>query len=476
MGLLLAMVGSMVGLVVSLLLSVRHMGLAGGGLVCGDGGGCEAVLASKYAVIGLGAWGEVPLAYAGVMYYAVMMAGISWALASGSRVGRLGLVGVAGVGAAVSVGLMVLQAVVIRAFCPFCLVSAVSSWVVLGGAVLAWRRADGRGRPVLAAALSAGVIPVLALAGVGVMLGHAGESGSEELLGRFDGVPIRLSDLRADEPSLIEDAEASVYSGKLRYVHRKLASMAIEREAAKRGISPEELIHLEVRVPTSRQASTQPDMDAGELYRQRWELWTSGLLEQHKAEVLVTPPAWGKLDVLEDLGIWEHGDGSGVKVAVFSDLECPVCAMLDERLAGLARRFEGKISVLYRHFPLRGHPLAEDAAVLAEWVARDKGAAGFRVYKAAVYGEVGRLTRDSMLAAAERAGVSASEAESAWGNEGLRNKVRASAADARAMRLDGAPVLTINGKRMPAGLSEEGIEREIRRAVEESSEGRVTVR
>ncbi|MGH7563730.1 MAG: vitamin K epoxide reductase family protein [Gemmatimonadota bacterium] len=92
---------------------------AGSALACGPGGGCELVTTSPYATLG-----PVPIAAIGLGYYALVSL-IVWTPAGGLSRGLLGsLFLLTGTAVAVSTVLFYLQAVVIGAWCRFCLVSA----------------------------------------------------------------------------------------------------------------------------------------------------------------------------------------------------------------------------------------------------------------------------------------------------------------------------------------------------------------
>lgn len=66
-----------------------------------------------------------------------------------------------------------------------------------------------------------------------------------------------------------------------------------------------------------------------------------------------------------------RGDKSApVKVVVFTDLECPFCKDFHDTLKRSLLEFDGKIAVVYRHFPLTQiHPYASKEAEAAECVA-----------------------------------------------------------------------------------------------------------
>lgn len=106
-----------VGFVDAAYLTVAHRGTAGSVFApCGETSGCGAVLGSEFATIG-----GVPLAVMGMVFYG-LVALFAVRARSKREVVVLGSLTVGG--AAVSAGLVALQALAIGAFCPFCLLSA----------------------------------------------------------------------------------------------------------------------------------------------------------------------------------------------------------------------------------------------------------------------------------------------------------------------------------------------------------------
>jgi uncharacterized membrane protein len=93
--------------------------------------GCNAVAHSSYARIF-----DLPVGYFGVVYY-LFMAALAALLAfdPGSRALRFGALAYAGLGVCFSIYFMVLQIAYIRAFCIYCLVSAVTTVLLLAAAI-----------------------------------------------------------------------------------------------------------------------------------------------------------------------------------------------------------------------------------------------------------------------------------------------------------------------------------------------------
>ncbi len=106
--------------------------LAGDDAVCGSSSGCSKVLGSVYASVG-----SIPTAAFGVLaYFVVFSAAICLAFGYG-RARTVLVVSVAGMFLA-TLGLLGLQAFVLHAFCPFCLLSAAFSFLLAGIVVATW--------------------------------------------------------------------------------------------------------------------------------------------------------------------------------------------------------------------------------------------------------------------------------------------------------------------------------------------------
>ena len=63
-----------------------------------------------------------------------------------------------------------------------------------------------------------------------------------------------------------------------------------------------------------------------------------------------------------------------VTIVEFSDFQCPYCARASTQMKALIDRYEGKVNVVYKHFPLSFHPFAKPAAIYFEAVAMESHA------------------------------------------------------------------------------------------------------
>lgn len=127
---------SLIGLADSLYLTVEH--LSGRSVRCTIVAGCSAVLASPYA-----SWRGIPLAMIGAISYFAVFSLATLAAYDYKWAGRL-LVAVVGLMFLTTLWLLYLQAFVIKAFCQFCLLSALVTitLTILVIATRPWKRAN----------------------------------------------------------------------------------------------------------------------------------------------------------------------------------------------------------------------------------------------------------------------------------------------------------------------------------------------
>ena len=123
---------SLAGLADALYLTVQHM--AGASVPCSVTSGCEEVLTSRYAVVA-----GLPLAGLGAAAYFSVFS-LSTLAAFGYRMAGILLRPLVAVMVLMSVWLFYLQAVVIRAFCQFCLLSAAITIALLIVVLVAWKK------------------------------------------------------------------------------------------------------------------------------------------------------------------------------------------------------------------------------------------------------------------------------------------------------------------------------------------------
>jgi protein-disulfide isomerase len=140
------------------------------------------------------------------------------------------------------------------------------------------------------------------------------------------------------------------------------------------------------------------------------------------------------------------GDTTGaVQLVEFSDFQCPYCARFADTLAVIARKYEGRVTVAYRHMPIeRRHPAAFEAAMASECAAAQ---GRFRAYHDALFATQETLGDRPWLQLAVRSAVPDTVRFLHCMRDSLpAHRVREDLNFARSHQLRGTPTTIINGR------------------------------
>lgn len=92
--------------------------------------------------------------------------------------------------------------------------------------------------------------------------------------------------------------------------------------------------------------------------------------------------------------------GASVALIVFEDLECPACAQASPLLEKAAAAH--KVPLVIHDVPLRIHPWAWDAAVIARYIEQKYGRANSDAFRDFIYSQQPQITRDNLRSYAEK--------------------------------------------------------------------------
>ena len=132
-----------------------------------------------------------------------------------------------------------------------------------------------------------------------------------------------------------------------------------------------------------------------------------------------------------------------VQLVVYSDFQCNYCRELAAVLKRVHTEFP-QVAVVYRHFPLSGHPRAFPAAIAAECAA-EQGA--FWPYHDKLFEEGGDLSDARLLELATTLGLDRARFQACLQTQPPREMVESNLKEAEDLALPGAPFVFLNGRR-----------------------------
>jgi len=199
-----------------------------------------------------------------------------------------------------------------------------------------------------------------------------------------NGKPITTQDLELQEVSRLLQAQYQYYQAERKALDDLIVQRLLEEEAQRQGISTDELLKREVESKVKDPSEDQlqvyyEGLDGKEAYDQvrdkilehirdlrRSKLRTAyieSLRLKGNIVVLLAPPI---ADVESENAVAAQGPPDApVQVVEFADYQCPYCQRVNPDLNKLIDAYAGKVSVVYRDFPLPMHPHAEKAAEAA---------------------------------------------------------------------------------------------------------------
>ena len=86
-----------------------------------------------------------------------------------------------------------------------------------------------------------------------------------------------------------------------------------------------------------------------------------GLREKHHVNVALEAPELPRIEV-EAKGPSRGPSAAPVTIVEFSDFQCPFCGREYPVIEKIMKEYDGKVRLVFRHFPLDFHPFAEKAA------------------------------------------------------------------------------------------------------------------
>jgi protein-disulfide isomerase len=224
-------------------------------------------------------------------------------------------------------------------------------------------------------------------------LSFAGTPSSDDsAVAIIDGKPVLESELAAASQGQISNLRKQEYDIKRRALDELIDQKLLEGEARRRGVSVSDMTkkELDSKVGEPTDAEVEAFYLARPVQGRRFEElrdqmrtalklakrtaareeFMSALRGRHPVEVFLDAP---RTEVAIDPVRLKGPADAPVRIVEFSDFECPYCRNVEKTLQTVLAKYQGKVSLAYRDFPLTGiHPSAQRAAE-ASRCAADQG-------------------------------------------------------------------------------------------------------
>ena len=135
-----------------------------------------------------------------------------------------------------------------------------------------------------------------------------------------------------------------------------------------------------------------------------------------------------------------------VTIVEFTDFQCPYCSRGAQTVKQVMAKYEGKVRLIVRHFPLPSHPAAMPAALYFEAIALQSPEKAWRFYDA-LFADQAKLAggEEYLKKVAVGLDVDMDRVAKDLGNEQIKARIASDMKDFETSRFDGVPVFVING-------------------------------
>jgi len=139
-----------------------------------------------------------------------------------------------------------------------------------------------------------------------------------------------------------------------------------------------------------------------------------------------------------------------VTIVEYADLECPTCARLQPFLENdLLPRYQNKIRLIYKEFPLPMHTWSRKAAIASQ-CAYEIDPSAFVRYRSSIFAHQSEINvtnvRDQLLQLGESAGINRLKLAACMDSEATLSRVEADLREGNELQVTSTPTCFINGK------------------------------
>jgi protein-disulfide isomerase len=285
------------------------------------------------------------------------------------------------------------------------------------------------------------------------------------VVAEVDGVPITRRELDERAAERLARIRQEEYDVRREALDEMIGERLLEKEARARGITPSDLLKDEVdrqvgppaaadvdavfeanraRLDGRTKEQVRPQIEKmlrDRALAERREEFSRQLRDKASVKVALEPP---RSNVAVPTDAPALGPGAApVTIVEFSDYQCPYCHRAQVTIDEVMKRYEGRIKLVHRDFPLDGH----GRAVVAARASRCAGEQGrFWDYHRSLMTVRGDLSEADLAARADAFKLDPRTFATCLASDRHDAAIRASVDEGSRMGVTGTPTYFINGR------------------------------
>ena len=308
-----------------------------------------------------------------------------------------------------------------------------------------------------------------------------------------DGQPVTYGDVQKEHGAKLTQAEVKalteLYDARRSAVDEYVTKRVIDAEAKSKGETLEQWYEKDVLagLPAPSEDEVKKfyeqnksqmggqsydqikDRIAGYLKQQKGREQLTKAVEalkaKHGVQISVAQPNLPRVEVAAT-GPARGPEKAPVTIVEFSDFQCPYCGREFPVVERLMKEYDGKVRLVFRHFPLDFHPYAQKAAE-AGACAADQGPDKFWKLHDKMFGNQQKLAVDDLKGYAKEVGVDTARFDKCLDSGEKRTVVDADEKAGQQAGVSGTPAFFVNGifinGAVPYEQFKETVDRELKR-------------
>lgn len=302
--------------------------------------------------------------------------------------------------------------------------------------------------------------------------------GTEETtLATVNGQPIYRSDLAGSSAAQLFQIRQQEYKDELQALNAAIGKKLVEFEAQKEGLTVEQLFQREVdsKVPAPSEAEakgyylaikSQTQIPFVVLEPKIMEVLRKADIQEARNKyadslrtgadisILLRPPSVETGE--NDPQRIEGNPNAPITIVEFGDYECPFCGRAEPTLMDLLKKYDGKVKLAFRDFPLSSiHPLAEEAAE-ASRCAEAQGK--FWPMHNAMYADQSKLSEGDLIQTAAGLGLNKNAFTTCLKSGEFKAAIQRDVEAGQRAGVTGTPSFFINGRFVDGAVPEQQFE------------------
>jgi protein-disulfide isomerase len=274
---------------------------------------------------------------------------------------------------------------------------------------------------------------------------------------------ITVADLDAKAASDLMKVRQQEYEVRSRTLDGMINDELYDREAKAKGITKEKLIENEIASKAPDPAQSEIDAyyeqnkarmggqtkeqlapQIGAMLKQQKMAtvqadYVKQLRQKYGVKTMLEPP---RVDVSVDDDPSRGPANAPVTIVEFSDFQCPFCSRAETVVDDVMKKYDGKVRLVYRDYPLSFHPNAENAAMASE-CAQEQGK--YWEMHRAMFANQSKLAAADLVDTAAGLGMDKDKFKTCLDSGKFRTEVQKDFQDGQKYGVSGTPTFFING-------------------------------